>query len=128
MAYQRYSDEERAAGLAALEANGGNIRKTARETGIPKSTLIAWRDSTPSPPDEIRTQKRTELKDLIRSELDGIFAEMGVKRESASYKDLATAAGILLDKDALLNGDATSRVDVNLSTLTDDELKRLARG
>jgi transcriptional regulator of acetoin/glycerol metabolism len=39
--WTRYSDEQRAAVLAALDANNGNLSKTARDTGVPKSTLVA---------------------------------------------------------------------------------------
>lgn len=34
--------EERAAALAAVAANGGNILLTARELGLPLSTLRTW--------------------------------------------------------------------------------------
>jgi hypothetical protein len=118
--WTRYSDEQRAAVLAALDANKGNVTKTARETGVPKSTLIAWRDNVHVPPsDELRTTKKLELADLIRAELGAIFDALPGKRGDASYKDVATAAGILIDKLALLQGDATSRVDVNVRNLPD---------
>jgi len=38
----RYSDEERADALLALEANGGNLSRTARQMGIPRATLRLW--------------------------------------------------------------------------------------
>jgi len=43
MAAQRpYTDAQRIDALTKLAANGGNKRKTARETGIPESTLRQW--------------------------------------------------------------------------------------
>jgi transposase-like protein len=47
-----YTPEQRTAALTTLEANRGNIKKTARETGITPPTLRAWRDegkAEPSP-------------------------------------------------------------------------------
>ncbi len=38
-----YSEQEKEAALILLEANGGNIKKTARETGMFAPTLRAWR-------------------------------------------------------------------------------------
>jgi transposase-like protein len=37
-----YTDEDRAATLAALVANGGNVAKTARECGVKRQTLQHW--------------------------------------------------------------------------------------
>ena len=39
----RYTDTDKAQALAKLEMNGGNVKKTARELGMPHSTLILWR-------------------------------------------------------------------------------------
>lgn len=38
-----YTDEEKAYALAQLELNGGNVKGTARATGIPWETLRTWR-------------------------------------------------------------------------------------
>lgn len=42
MARRHYSDRERAEALAKLEANGGNLTRTARETGISRKALREW--------------------------------------------------------------------------------------
>ncbi len=39
----QYADAVRADTLARLELNAGNVKKTARETGIPRSTVQLWR-------------------------------------------------------------------------------------
>ncbi len=39
-----YTDTERAQALAVLDANHGNVARTARETQIPRSTIHLWRD------------------------------------------------------------------------------------
>jgi transposase-like protein len=40
--WRKYSAAERAAHLAVLKANGGNLARTARETGVPRNTLRTW--------------------------------------------------------------------------------------
>jgi len=37
-----YTKEEVESALAALHASGGNYRRTARDTGVPRSTLRSW--------------------------------------------------------------------------------------
>jgi transposase-like protein len=116
--WTRYSDEQRAAVLAALDANDGNLSKTARDTGVPISTIQTWRDNRGTPPsNELRNAKKLELADLIRAELDAIFEAMPGKRGAADYRALTTGAGILVDKLALLQGDPTSRIDLNVRNL-----------
>ncbi len=39
---REYTPEEKAAALAALEANRGNLKRTARECGLPVTTLRRW--------------------------------------------------------------------------------------
>lgn len=50
----RYTDEQVAQALAALELNGGNVKATARELNIPRATLQLWRDRVPEPAGTIR--------------------------------------------------------------------------
>jgi transposase-like protein len=40
--YKWYSDDDRVFALRSLEANGGNLSRTARELGVPLSTLHQW--------------------------------------------------------------------------------------
>jgi hypothetical protein len=40
-----YSEQDKAQSLLVLDANGGNIKRTARQIGIPVGTLRAWRDN-----------------------------------------------------------------------------------
>jgi 8-oxo-dGTP pyrophosphatase MutT (NUDIX family) len=39
---RHYSDEERAEALAVLDANAGNLKRTARDLDIPRATLQEW--------------------------------------------------------------------------------------
>lgn len=54
MARRHYSDRERAAARAKLEANGGNLTLTARETGISRYTLRAWAKDASEQPEHLK--------------------------------------------------------------------------
>jgi hypothetical protein len=126
---RKYSDKDKATALAALDANGGNAAKTARETKIPRATIQEWANGRVSDDvPEIRHETKRELIDMFRDELYEIFAELPHKRGDATYAQLATAAGIFNDKVQLLSGGATSRADVRLSNLPplpDDQLDNI---
>lgn len=142
MAKRQYSDNDKATALAALDANGGNVAKTAKELNMPRITLKEWADGRVHPDvSEIRHEKQLELSELIENELRLIFTEMGTKRASATYANLATAAGIFVDKKQLLAGKATERKEVTgkdgraietqvtlLSKLSEQELDDIIAG
>src|SRR4051812_11842827 len=66
MARRRYSDEERAATLAALAANDGNLTRTAQQAGVPITTLLRWRDNPDSAaPSDLRNEKKDGLAALF---------------------------------------------------------------
>ena len=46
MARRSYSDAERAEALAVLDANAGNVERTARHLGLPRKTLEGWDGDT----------------------------------------------------------------------------------
>lgn len=66
MSKRHYSDNDRAVALATLDANEGNVRKTARITGIPHKTLDEWaKGRINADCAEIRTEKRKDLADRL---------------------------------------------------------------
>lgn len=113
MPRRHYSDNDKATALAALDANGGNLKRTARETNVPVSTLQRWTAGSKNAaiPD-LRTQKRAELSTLFEDEIYAIFEALPAKRHEASYQQLATAAGIYTDKMRLLRGLPTEIVQM----------------
>jgi transposase-like protein len=109
----RYSDDYRASAVLMVEAEGypknkGALARVSGHLQIPERTLRRWvnGESNP-PPDRAVNVKRIDLRAAITSELTAIFDELGKARGDASYKDLATAAGIFFDKLQLLNGEPT---------------------
>lgn len=119
---RQYSDAEKASALLALEANGGNVKGTARQLGIPVKTLGDWSKDqhVNESVAEIRHEKRPDLIDRFMSEIDKALEAMGAKRTDASYADLARTIGIFTDKMQLLKGAATERGEHRVVVLFGD--------
>lgn len=129
------TDDDRAAALAALEANEGNLRQTARELGIAETTLRRWRNQQ-APSENGAHKKAVEarlpkqraslaerFKDFVHEALDAAPAKL----ENASMGDLFRAIGISVDKIQLLEGKPTGIEEVR-GELTDAErAARVAR-
>ena len=111
-----YSDEEKASALTLLAVNNGNVKRTARVLGLPRSTLTAWAKSrgTHAGVTKLCHLKKGSLADkfeeVARALLDGAMSP--AKIEAASLLDLTTAAAICVDKMLLLRGQPT-RIDLN---------------
>ena len=104
---RQYSDEEKALALVALDFNGGNLHRTARELTIPRKTLAAWAAGRNHHP-EVAKKRRFEsdqladrLEEIIRDALDAITPE---KMQQAGLLQLARAVGLFVDKVVLLRG------------------------
>jgi hypothetical protein len=115
--------------LLTLESNGGNMKRTARETGIPLTTIRNWRDGGGVSDDVaiIGNEKRPELLERMMTELHAVMDLMPDKRPDADYNALVRAAGILTDKVQLLQGKPTERI-VLTHELSDEDLERIAAG
>lgn len=120
MARRTYTDDERAAGLAALALHGGNIKRAAREFGVPERTMRRWSEETPAAVGAIADQKKLDIADRLQriSEraagciglaLDAIEADRALAVDKLS--DLNRIMGTAIDKHQLLTGGATSRVE-----------------
>jgi predicted transcriptional regulator len=124
MAKRQYSDAEKAAALLALQANGGNITKTAREVGIPASTIKEWASGrVTAGVTDIRDEKKNVLADYLEDIAWKLAEAMPKKVRSAHLQQVATSMGITIDKMQLLRGKATAIVDD--AVLTDE--KRVER-
>ena len=112
---RRYDDEFRAGAVVMLEAAGypdkkGSLSQVASHLGMPISTLSLWYRRKRNPaPTEMQNEKRMSLAEMLQRELDAIFEEMPNARPDASFRDLGTVAGILIDKRQLLTGQPTDR-------------------
>ena len=121
MAKKSYTDAERANALAVLQSNDGNVLRTSKATGIPRTTLITWSGDVERQTRMPEVERaRFDLADVIERELQNIFEAMATKRADASYRELATAAGILIDKLRLLTGKATAHGHTRMVIEYDD--------
>jgi transposase-like protein len=118
-----YSDVQKANALAALAANGGNVNRTARELGIPWSTLKGWcrPDSAPGVA-ELREEQKRDLPAKLQEVAWKLAGAIEGKIDAASLQHTAVALGIVIDKLQLLQGKPTSITDDR--TATDAELDR----
>lgn len=114
MAKRRYSDQDRAAGLALLDANGGNLSETSRQSGYPIKTLADWRDGAVADDvAEIRKEKKQELSELFEGIARDILKAAPDKIDDATLKDAMVAAGVAVDKMQLLKGQPTNITQTN---------------
>lgn len=121
---KRYDDKFRASAVVMLEAAGypgkeGALASTAKHLKVPHQTLRRWflNEQNP-PPSALVREKRGELSDLLRNEIDAALGAMDGARPEASYRDLGTVAGILIDKLQLITGKPTERSEITDAQVT----------
>lgn len=111
---QQYSDDAKAQVYTILTTNDGNVKRTARETGVPVSTIRRWRD-------EWEAEKNLpSIEDIAAASGDFIadaervrnqaLREMERKLPTATPAQLATIVGVLDDKIARARG-LTNKVE-----------------
>lgn len=129
---KQYDDKFRASAVVMLEAAGypnekGALTRVADHLGVPARTLSRWFHGEQNPPpDQTVSEKKGELRDYIKAELNGLFLAMPGVRPDATYKDLATAAGILIDKLQLLENKPTERVEHSGTLSVEERANRIA--
>lgn len=122
---RQYSDEERGATLTALDANGGNVSKTARETGVPRKTVEEWRDGRHVPEvANIRQGKRRALADELEELAYLCLDLLPDKLNDASAAATATALGIAVDKMQVLRGKPSSVTLNEYADLSAEDIDR----
>ena len=131
-AQRQYTDEERAAALAALQANGGNLSLTARQVSVPRMTLATWAKEQPARQalTSTRQEKRACLADRLEELAHTLIDLMPERAAEAPANQLAISLAIAIDKMRLLREQPTAIVD---ERLTDEEradriLSLMARG
>jgi hypothetical protein len=129
-----YTPMFRAAVLAALDANGGNVKKTAREFGIKSMTLKGWATNRTKTDPELRTLKKIELDQVLEDFARQMCGITISKVKGLSLRDLGIALGITIDKILLLRGQPnviskseTAAATIDLTQLSRDELLTLLR-
>jgi len=107
--------------MAACRNNAGVV---SNATGIPRPTLIAWKqgeNGAASPEvQELVAKECSNLADMFQHEAEQALLLAGYKRKDASYKDLMSSAGMAAEKSRLLRDLPPPSKPQN--KLTDDEL------
>lgn len=89
-----------------LSANDGNVKRTARETGIPENTVRRWRNEFKNEPpstDLVETAVTDFITDVEKTRnlsLQRIHERLASndKKEQGTLPQLATVFGVLTDK------------------------------
>ncbi len=98
---------DREAALSALRANGWVIKRTAKELGIPESTLRRWAKQAAREGEKKKpTPTDAELAEHLRGLAERIIGLLLESRkiEDAAPRDLGIILGIILDKLTNLTG------------------------
>ena len=124
MTRQHWSDEERAAVLAVLDANGGPtklgaVTRTARDCGVSRGTLRRWiANPANAAPAHVRLDTRAQLREMWERVAGkaGACTEavLDASQDAPDPRELrayATTAAIATDKVLILGGEATERIE-----------------
>jgi transposase-like protein len=134
MARRTYDDKFRASAVVMLEAAGypdtkGALTKVANHLKVPARTLSRWfnKENNPPPDDVVKVKKGQmieQLENLAYKLIAAIHKE--IDENGAPVRESSTALGIVIDKRQLLMGGATSRNEINIKEMSDDELRAIA--
>jgi transposase-like protein len=108
----KYTEQDRARVFVVLTANGGNVKRTARDTGLPISTVGLWKRAweEQGPPDVNEVEVAAgDFVDSAARVRDKALAELERKIPDATPSALVATVGMLQDKISLARGLATSR-------------------
>lgn len=124
-----YSEQDKARVFLALTANDGNVKRTARETGVPETTVRNFkREFEDNPPSQELVQQEFETGDYV-AELETLRKELSValrrKIPDMTGYQLVVSYGIIDDKLTRARGLATSRTE-HVHTLPSAEELALA--
>lgn len=118
-ARRSYTDEQKAAALATLAAESGNLRRAARIAGVPYSSLKGWRNA-PMPVSPELLEEATEKLDILLEQIAGKLAT-GLNRSETLSKLLTRPAqagvllGITVDKIVALRNKVPNEAKLTLS-------------
>lgn len=118
MARRTYTPEDQARVAVILQANDGNVKRTARETGVPAMTVRDWKvkwqaEGYPDPIEEVLPAIAGEIAERM-DYARGLAVDTVIEKlrdGKVSAKDAAWIAQVFTDKINLIKGLATSRTE-----------------
>jgi len=127
-----YTEEDRAFVYVTLLANDGNVKRTARDTGIPEQTVRRWKaEFEENPPDQEAVSKQADeqVADMERVEKLALSElERKIRAGEAKVSELITVVGVLNDKKTRAKGAATSRTEHRVALPSREEIAELLGG
>ena len=101
----KYSDQTKAEALTLLDANDGNITRTAEQLEMPLVTLWEWARGRVHPDvQKMREGMTQQLGDRMELLAVTCLDRLPSKLETATAAQLATISGIAIDKMQVLRG------------------------
>lgn len=126
-----YTEDDHTTVYTILNSNGGNVRRTSIETGIPQRTIRNWKEAWEKDgfPEELLEQAaevNNEFIDNMERVRHKALILMEQQLHEAKPNQLAVIFGILDDKIRLASGLATSRTEtVNNQLPPPEKMKEL---
>jgi transposase-like protein len=116
-----------------LTANDGNVKRTARETGVPENTVRRWRNdfqkNGPPKTDEVEQAASDFVEDADRVRTKALaLIEQKIDAGDAKVNELNNTVGILTDKIDRAKGLDSRRVDHHHHLPAADEVRELMEG
>lgn len=110
-----YTDDELARLYVALTANEGNVKRTARDTGVPESTVRKYKKQweTEGPPQATEAVEKAVTDFTVDAERVRNKALLSIEEKipGAKVGELTTLVGVLDDKIMRARGLAVGRVE-----------------
>lgn len=128
----RYTDNFRADAVLMLEAAGypdtkGALTAVSKRVKVPLATLHRWfHKKQNAPPSELVNEKRINLVEEIEKLIGVTLIHANDAVQDASYRDLMTGLGILVDKKQLLSDKPTERIATEQKIINVDSDEREA--
>lgn len=127
-----YTDAQKAEVYVVYAANEGNVKRTARDTGVPISTIRRWRDEwnrlESLPPAELIDVTIGDFTDKAESIRWRALVELDRQLQTAKPADLIKIIGILDDKITRARGLADRTVEHRHVLPSAEELRELVSG
>lgn len=129
----QYSEADKARVYVALATNDGMVKRAARETGVPETTVRRWKEEFEKhgPPSEgvvetvvgefLEKAEAVQWKALQR-------LEEKIDANDVTARDLITTVGVLNDKITRMKGLPSGRVDHHHHLPPAEELRELLTG
>lgn len=131
----KYTESQKASVYLSLQVNAGNVKRSARETGIPESTVRLWKkdfaENGPPNTDVLEAVSSDFIADGERIRNKALKrAEKMIDDEDSKLKlaELTALSGMLTDKLNVAQGLATGRVEHQHHLPSADEARELLRG